>query len=463
VVQRTEAAVADRDRDLDRLDRLIEEREAAFLAGQRRSAELLARARRTLAGGVTSTWQISRPQAIWLDRGKGSRVWDADGHEYVDLHGGYGVNLAGHGHPKIVAAVTGRAPNGTHFAQPTEDAIVVAEELRRRFGLPLWRYNNSGTEATMDAVHLMRAATGRDRIIKVEGSYHGHHDSVMVSVYNELDELGPAERPVSAEGGAGVPRAIMDLVTVVPFNDAVTLERILQEHAGEIAGMIMEPVMMNAGIIPPEEGYLARVRDLIHAHGGLLAFDEIKTGFTAGPGGMTARSGVVPDLVALAKALGGGIPCGAIGGTEEVMGLIADGTYEQVGTFNGNPLTMAAARAQLIQVLTDEAYAHLETLRQRIVDGAERIIDEYSLPAQVVSVGAKGCITFSPDPIRNYREFVAIDDRWSHAHWLFQMAGGVFLPPWGKAEQWLISVQHTEEDIDRFLDNFETFGRALRA
>jgi glutamate-1-semialdehyde 2,1-aminomutase len=463
VVQRTEAAVADRDRDLDRLDRLIEEQEAAFLAGQPRSAELLARARRTLAGGVTSTWQISRPQAIWMDRGKGSRVWDADGHEYVDLHGGYGVNLAGHGHPKIVAAVTGRAPNGTHFAQPTEDAIVVAEELRRRFGLPLWRYNNSGTEATMDAVHLMRAATGRDRIIKVEGSYHGHHDSVMVSVYNELDELGPAERPVSAEGGAGVPRAIMDLVTVVPFNDAVTLERILQEHAGEIAGMIMEPVMMNAGIIPPEEGYLARVRDLIHAHGGLLAFDEIKTGFTAGPGGMTARSGVVPDLVALAKALGGGIPCGAIGGTEEVMGLIADGTYEQVGTFNGNPLTMAAARAQLIQVLTDEAYAHLETLRQRIVDGAERIIDEYSLPAQVVSVGAKGCITFSPDPIRNYREFVAIDDRWSHAHWLFQMAGGVFLPPWGKAEQWLISVQHTEEDIDRFLDNFETFGRALRA
>jgi glutamate-1-semialdehyde 2,1-aminomutase len=463
VVQRTEAAVADRDRDLDRLDRLIEEHERAFLSGQRRSAELLARARRTLAGGVTSTWQISRPQAIWLDRGKGSRVWDADGHEYVDLHGGYGVNLAGHGHPNIAAAVTGRAPNGTHFAQPTEDAIEVAEELRRRFGLPLWRYNNSGTEATMDAVHLMRAATGRDRIIKVEGSYHGHHDSVMVSVYNELEELGPAERPVSAEGGAGVPRAIMDLVTVVPFNDPLALERILDEHAGEVAGMIMEPVVMNAGVILPEDGYLPRVRDLVHANGGLLAFDEVKTGFTAGPGGMTARSGVTPDLVAIAKALGGGIPCGAIGGTDEVMGLIVDGEYDQVGTFNGNPLTMAAARAQLTEVLTDGAYAHLETLRQRIVAGTERIIDEYAIPAQVVSVGAKGCITFSPTPVRNYREFLAIDDRWSHAHWLFQMAGGVFLPPWGKAEQWLISVQHSEEDVDRFLDNFETFGRALRA
>jgi glutamate-1-semialdehyde 2,1-aminomutase len=284
-----------------------------------------------------------------------------------------------------------------------------------------------------------------------------------VSVYNELEELGPAERPVSAEGGAGVPRAIMDLVTVVPFNDPVALERILDEHAGEVAGMIMEPVMMNAGIIPPEDGYLARVRDLIHAHGGLLAFDEIKTGFTAGPGGMTARSGLVPDLVALAKALGGGIPCGALGGTEEVMGLVADGTYEQVGTFNGNPLTMAAARAQLTEVLTDDAYRHLDALRQRIVAGVERIIDEFALPAHVVSVGAKGCITFSPTPVRNYREFVVIDDRWSHAHWLFQMAGGVFLPPWGKAEQWLISVQHSEGDVDRFLDNFETFGRALRA
>jgi glutamate-1-semialdehyde 2,1-aminomutase len=399
---------------------------------------------------------------VWLDRGRGSRVWDADGTEYVDLHGGYGVNLAGHGHPRIVEAITGRAPTGTHFAQPTEDAIVVAEELVRRFGLPLWRFNNSGTEATMDAVHLMRTATGRDRIVKVEGSYHGHHDSVMVSVYNLLDQLGPSERPASAAGGGGIPGAVVDLVTVVPYNDLETLGRILDEHAGEIAGMMVEPVMMNAGIILPDDGYLAGVRDLVHGHGGFLAFDEVKTGFTAGPGGGTAVFGVTPDLVCLAKALGGGVPCGAIGGTEELMGLIADGEYEQVGTFNGNPLTMAAARAQLTRVLDDEAYRRLDALRDRLVAGAERVIDEQDLPAHVVAVGAKGCIAFSTTPVRNYRDFLAIDDRWSHAHWLFQMEGGVFLPPWGKAEQWLISVQHTEEDIDRFLDNFESFGRALR-
>jgi glutamate-1-semialdehyde 2,1-aminomutase len=451
------------DVDAARLDALIEEQERTFLARQPRSAELLARARSSLAGGVTSNWQISQPQPIWLSHGSGSRVWDVDGHEYVDLHGGYGVNLAGHGHPAIVEAITKRAPAGTHFAQPTEDAVVVAEELGRRFGLPLWRYNNSGTEATMDAVHLMRAATGRDRILKIEGCYHGHHDSVMVSVYNDVEELGSPNRPDSPASGAGLPRAILDLVTVVPFNDVTALERLLEEHAGEVAGMILEPVMMNAGIILPEEGYLARVRDLVHEHGGLLAFDEIKTGFTAGPGGVTALSGVTPDLVCLAKALGGGVPCGAVGGTEEVMGLIADGEYEQVGTFNGNPLTMAAARVQLTEVLDDAAYVRIDELRARMVSGAERVLEEFDIPAHVVAIGAKGCITFSPTPVRDYRDFLAVDDRWSHCHWLFQMAGGVFLPPWGKAEQWLLSVQHTDEDVDRFLDNLEAFGRALRA
>src|ERR671918_297179 len=243
------------DTDVARLQELIAEQERALVARQPRSAELLTRARGSLAGGVTSNWQISQPQPIWLSHGSGSRVWDADGNEYVDLHGGYGVNLAGHGHPAIVRAVTERVPAGTHFAQPTEDAIVVAEELRRRFGLPLWRFNNSGTEATMDAVHLMRAATGRDRILKIEGCYHGNHDSVMVSVYNDLEELGSPNRPDSPPSGAGLPRAVLDLVTVVSFNDVAALQRLLEEHQGEVAGMILEPVMMNAGIILPEEGY----------------------------------------------------------------------------------------------------------------------------------------------------------------------------------------------------------------
>jgi glutamate-1-semialdehyde 2,1-aminomutase len=179
-------------------------------------------------------------------------------------------------------------------------------------------------------------------------------------------------------------------------------------------------------------------------------------------GGATEHTGVRPDIVCLAKAIGGGVPCGAIGGTDAVMAHIVDGTYEQVGTFNGNPLTMAAARAALTEVLTPEAYEDLERLRKRMIDGAGSIIERYALSAYALGFGAKGSITFSPTRVRNYRDFLGIDARFSHAHWLCQHNGGVFMPPWGKAEQWMLSVQHTEDDTARFLDNLESFARALR-
>jgi glutamate-1-semialdehyde 2,1-aminomutase len=444
-----------------RLDVLIAEQEQAFLDRQPRSRALLERARRSLAGGVTSSWQIARPQTVWISHGTGSRVWDVDGNEYVDLHGGYGVMLVGHAHPRVVAAVSGRVGRGTHFAQPTEEAVAVAEELARRFGLPLWRFANSGTEATMDAVHLMRAITGRSRIVKVEGCYHGHHDSVQVSVSEPLEELGPPGRPTIAPSSTGIPEEILRLTSIVPFNDLEVAERVFAEHRSEIAGMLLEPVMMNAGIIPPQPGYLEGLRELTGRHGALLAFDEVKTGLTAGPGGAVERYGVLPDIICLAKAMGGGLATAAIGGSEAVMGHITSGHYDQVGTFNGNPLAMAAARAALTEVLTPGAYRHLERLQRRMVDGVEEVIARRGLPAHAVALGAKGCVTFSPTPVRNYREFLAIDDRWSHCHWLFQHNGGVFLPPWGKAEQWLLSVQHSTDDVARFLANFDAFADAV--
>src|SRR4051812_32971927 len=229
----------------DVIDNLIQHEEAVFLRRQPRSAEFIGRARRHLAGGATSNWQIAQPQAVWMSHGSGSKVYDVDGTEYVDLHGGYGASIAGHAHPAIVAAVSERIRRGTHFAQPTEDAIWVAEELARRFELPLWRYANSGTEATMDAVHLMRALTGQDLIIKVEGCYHGHHDSVQVSVLPEADEIGRRERPNRVAANTGIPQAIRDLAAIVPFNDLGAVERVLHENPGRVAGMIVEPVMMN--------------------------------------------------------------------------------------------------------------------------------------------------------------------------------------------------------------------------
>jgi glutamate-1-semialdehyde 2,1-aminomutase len=220
---------------------------------------------------------------------------------------------------------------------------------------------------------------------------------------------------------------------------------------------------MNAGIIHPEPGYLAALRDLLHRHGALLTFDEVKTGLTAGPGGATGLTGVSPDIICLAKAIGGGVAIAAIGGTPEVMAHVAGGGYEMVGTFNGNPLALAAARAMLCEVATPAAYRRIDELSARAAAGIEAEIARSGLRAHVVSAGAKGCVVFSSQPVRDYRGFLDIDDRYSHAHWLFQHNGGVFLPPWGKIEQWLISVQHDTADIDRLIANFGTFARAVGA
>jgi len=444
-----------------RLDSVVAEQEVVFLERQPRSREFIERARRSLAGGVTSSWQITRPQAVWLSHGSGSKIYDVDGTEYVDLHGGYGAGLAGHAHPAIVEAVRSQVDRGTHFAQPTEDAIVVAEELAARFGQPLWRFCNSGTEATMEAVHLMRAVTGRDFIIKVEGCYHGHHDSVQVSVTPEAEQVGPAHRPTGVPASSGIPAAIMALALIVPFNDLEAVARTLEEHRGEIAGMIIEPIMMNAGIILPDEGYLQGLKDLLHVHGALLTFDEVKTGLTSGYAGATGFTGVTPDIICLAKAIGGGIASAAVGGSAEVMEHVANGGYDMVGTFNGNPLAMAATRAMLTEVATPEAYAHLARLADEISTGLGRIIEANRLPAHAVSVGAKGCVTFAEQPVRDFRDFLEVDDRYNHAHWLYQHNGGVFLPPWGKTEQWLISVQHNDQDVERFLGNFARFAAAV--
>jgi glutamate-1-semialdehyde 2,1-aminomutase len=436
------------------VDALIAREEAVFMARMARSSAMWERATNVMPGGVASSWASSRPVPVWVSHGLGGHVWDADGTEYVDMHAGYGVNVVGHANPAVVEAVQRRVALGTHFAQPTEDSIVVAELLAERFGLPMWRFGNSGSEATMDAFHLMRAITGRDLVIKIEGTYHGHHDAAMVSIFRSLDQLGPADDPARVPG-SGVPQSMADLVRIVPFNDVGAVERVFAEHPDRIAGMIVEPMMMNAGIIPPLPGYLEGIRDVVHRHGALLAFDEVKTGLVVHPGGVTAMLGVQPDIVCLAKALGGGVPCGAIGGTAEVMGAITDGRYDQVGTFNGNPLTMAAARATLEHVLTPESYVRAEQLGRRMLDASLAACAEHGQAAYGNVFGFKGSVVLHHTPPTNYREFLAIELAVSHAHFLVQHNGGVFLPPWGKSESWTLCVAHTDADGDRYATNVE--------
>ncbi len=452
--------------DRARIRELTEHEEQRLNERTPRSGEMYERARRSMVGGVASSYQLRDPWPIYLAEGRGSRVWDVDGTERVDFHNGFGSMVQGHAHPAIVRAVQERVAKGTHFAAPIEDALVVSEELSRRFGLPQWRYVNSGTEATMDAIRIARAATGRDTIVKIFGSYHGHHDYVMVSISVPYENIGDPDNLSSLPYGAGIPRAATDLTIAVPFNDAAAMERRIErlvEEGRPPACVIMEAAMMNLGVVLPEPGYLEAVREITRRHGVVLIFDEVKTGLCVAAGGATEKFGVTPDMVTLAKALGGGLPAGAIGGTAEVMEVVASGAVYQVGTYNGNPLTMAAARASLEEVLTPDAYDHLNALNDRLLAGCDRVLARYGLPGYTVGISSKGCVTFSPEKIVDYASFMANQDaELTHLAWLFMMNRGIFMTP-GREEEWTLSVAHTEEDADRYVAAFEEMARDLVA
>jgi glutamate-1-semialdehyde 2,1-aminomutase len=448
--------------DLELVEELTKREVAALDRKHGRSLMYREEAKTHLPGGVSSSWQTWPPHPIYVSRGKGSRIWDIDGNEYVDYHNGYGVMVMGHAHPKIVEAVRRRAELGTHFAQPTEDALIVAENLAERYRLPYWRFGNSGTESTLDAVRIMRALTGRNLIMKIEGSYHGHHDSLMVSVFPSKQDAGPRDHPAPVPQTLGLPDGVAEQVVVVPFNDADAAERAFREHESRIAGMVVEPVMTNCGVVLPDPGYLGRLKEICHANGALLAFDEVKTGFTVAWGGAVEAFDVVPDLICLAKALGAGLPCGAIGGTEEAMRMIIDGTLDQVGTFNGNPLTMAAAKVNLTEVLTRDAYDELERVRG-VFRGCKTAIQTYRLPASMKLLGAKGSIDWHTEPIHEYRDLWDIDDRIPQLAWLWQLNRGVFKSPGSKWESWTASIVHTNDDVQRYVDNFEEMAATITA
>jgi len=450
--------------DRQRIKELIEREERELNARTTKSREMYERARRTLSGGVASSYQLRDPWPIYLERGEGPKVWDIDGNEMYDFHNGFGSMVQGHAHPAIGRAVSGRYAHGTHFAAPTEDAVVVGEELARRWELPRWRYTNSGSESTMDAIRIARAYAKRDAIMKIFGSYHGHHDGVMVSIGVEYDKIGDRENLASLPYGAGIPQAVVDLTIAVPFNDADAMERRIERLDAEgrkPACVIMEAAMMNLGIVLPEPCYLEAVREITRRHGIVLIFDEVKTGLCIAAGGATERFGVKPDMVTLAKALGGGLPTGAIGGSEEVMSVVEDGSVFQVGTYNGNPLGMAATRASLLEVLTPDAYAHLDALNDRLLKGCEAVIERHNLPGYAVGVASKGCVTFSPVKIVDYETFKANQDAdLAELAWLFNMNRGIFMTP-GREEEWTLSVTHTEESVDAYVGVFEQMAAEL--
>lgn len=415
------------------------------------------RASKPLPLGVPSSFQYWDPYPIAIVSAKGAWLTDVDGRQLLDLSMGFGAMLVGHLHPLVVEYVSKALETGTLFVTPSPSATEVAERFQRRFGFDQVRFANSGTEADMYAVKAARAFTGKHGILKIEGGYHGGYDALTVSVKPDLSEAGPEDRPVPVvpfEVEAGV-------VHVAPYNDLERMEEILAEHADEIAAVVMEPVLENIGIVLPDVGYLAGVREACDRHGVLLVFDEVKTGLTAGYAGASPRLGIKPDLVTLAKSIGGGLPLAAFGGRADVMDTITKGSMPHFGTYNGNPLVMAAAAA-VDEICTQEALNNAEDINNGALDAMEDIIERYELPAHTVGFGVKGAVTWSPTPIRNYRDYKRTSFDIAELSWLWGVNRGVLTPP-GLDEQWLVSVAHTEQDMGLLVDALDELAQTLRA
>ena len=447
--------------DLVTAAKRITEREMATYAERTTGSQAATeRARKVMPAGVPSSFQAYDPWPVVVKHSSGSRMVDVDDNEYVDYDMGFGALFAGHMHPAVRAAVQAQLDHGTLYVTPCELNAEVGELLAERYGFPMWRPTNSGTEATMDAIRLARGVTGREKIVKVEGGYHGHHDEVMISNKPSLDEAGPADAPHSVPQSAGITAGTIADVIVVPFNDADALERALAND--DVACFIVEPVMQNIGICLPQPGYLEAVREITERHGTLLIFDEVKTGITAGYGGATNQLGVRPDLICLAKSIGGGFPVGAFGGEAEYMDLITSGKVLHLGTYNGNPLVMAAVKATLTEACPRPVVEETVARNHRLVEACQAIIDRSGIPAHTVRFGAKGCITWAPRPIENYRDYKATDFDLAFAQWIHGINRGVLLPP-GLDEQWLISVMHDDVDAMRYADVFAEFVDELTA
>jgi glutamate-1-semialdehyde 2,1-aminomutase len=413
------------------------------------SERLMERARRLIPGGVNSPVRAFGGvggEPFFVDRGEGAVLTDVDGRSYIDYVMSWGALMLGHAHPAVVHAVSEAAARGTSYGAPTSAEVQLAELVVEQLpSIEMVRFVNSGTEATMTAVRLARAATGRDLILKFSGCYHGHGDAFLSHAGSGMATLGLPSSP-------GVPETFAALTLTVPYNDLDAVERAFRREAGRIACVIVEPICGNAGFIPPANGFLQGLRALTSEHEALLIFDEVMTGFRVGPGGAQVRFGVTPDLTTLGKVIGGGLPVGAYGGSRELMERIAPvGKVYQAGTLSGNPLTMAGGVAQLLVLRELEPYDVLERRARKLVDGVTRAAHACGLPAWGGAAGAMFGWFLAEGPIRNFDDARRVDRELFARLFHGCLRGGVFLPP-SPFEAGFLSTAHTDDVIERTID-----------
>jgi glutamate-1-semialdehyde 2,1-aminomutase len=412
-----------------------------------RSEELYQRARDLLPGGVNSPVRamgsIGR-DPIFIASGQGSRLWDVDGNEYIDWVSSWGALIAGHANPTVVDAIVETAVDGTTFGAPTAREVTLAEQVVNRVpSIQMMRLTSSGTEATMSALRLARAVTGRDLVLKFAGAYHGHVDGLLAQAGSGLATQGIPASP-------GVPRAAAAATVIIPWNDPEAVRAATAEH--ELAAIIAEPVPANMGVVPPAPGFLELLRERADHNGALLIFDEVITGFRVVPGGAQQRYGVLPDLTILGKVIGGGLPAAAYGGAAVLMERIAPaGDVYQAGTLSGNPLAVAAGLATFELLDARHAYEHLATITELLGDGLARAAAAAGVPLQVQSVPGLLTPFFTGAEVRNYEDAAACDLE-AHAAWCRALlARGVYPPP-SQFEAWFPSLAHTRQDVEKTIE-----------
>jgi len=417
-----------------------------------RSRQLFEEALRVMPGGNSRTTTFFDPYPFYITRGEGPRIWDADGVERLDFNGNYTSLILGHANPAVVKAIQDAAVHGMSFPGPSEHEIRLAEILTARIpGLEVVRFANSGTEATMHAVRVARAFTGRSKIAKFEGAYHGTHDWVLVSVAPDPATAGSRKRPKSVAWSAGVPPMVLKHVVALPWNDADACAKILEKQGRDVAALIVDPLLANAGLIPPREGFLERLREVTERLGILLIFDEVIS-FRVGRGGAQERFGIRPDLTTLGKIIGGGLAVGAFGGRADVMNFYdprdGKGRISHGGTFNANPLTMAAGVATL-NALTPEAYGKLDALGERLRGGVSRLLGATRRRGQVSGVSSLFCLHWTPAPLSDYRSSRPKDPQLSLRVFLGLLNEGILLTQRGMGA---CSLAMADEDVDRFVN-----------
>jgi len=404
--------------------------------------------------GVHSTYRYSDPYPLYFTRSKGTRLWDVDGNVYTDYNMGFGVLVAGHAHPLVVKAIKEQAAKGTDFGFEWGETPKFARMICERFGVDQLKLANTGAEATMYATRFARSYTGRNKIIKFEGCYHGGNETLIVSVKPSQAKEGDPRAPNAVPSSAGLPEGVYKNTLVAPFNDLAAVEELVRKNSADVAGMILEPIPMNMGFVLPKPGFLEGLRKLADQYGFVLIFDEIKT---CGKfyGGMRDYVNVQPDLITLGKAIGGGVPISGIAGKRKIMETIIPGVVSHAGTFNSNPLCVAAGIATLSKVLTKSAMQRATRLSETLAKGYQDIIDDSHLTAQMSQAGLSGAIAFSSKPVTDWRSFQACDTGKWFAYCFAMMNRGIIPAGPSPDEQWTVSVVHTKEEIGKHLEAFK--------